>query len=138
MPARDKFHQAVKVGLQHEKWVITADPLYLEYGGVDMYVDLAADKIIAAEKENRKIAVEIKSFSAPSLISEFHKALGQFINYRTALEVKEPERCLYLAVPEDTYREFFVLPFIQLITKQQQLKLLVYDIEQEVIVEWHE
>ena len=51
-------------------WTITADPLYLEFGGVDMYVDLAAEKMIAAEKEGRKIAVEIKSFSAPSLISK--------------------------------------------------------------------
>lgn len=138
MPAKDKFHQAVRVGLEHDAWVITDDPLYLEYGGVNMYVDLAADKIVAAEKGKRKIAVEIKSFSTPSLIAEFHKALGQFINYRTALQIKEPERQLYLAVPEDTYKEFFVLPFVQLIKQQQQLKLLVYDIEQEVIVEWHE
>lgn len=30
-----------------------------EYGGADLYVDLAAEKIIAAEKEGRKIASEI-------------------------------------------------------------------------------
>lgn len=138
MPARDEFHEAVKTALQNEGWTITADPLYLEFGGVDMYVDLAAEKMIAAEKEGRKIAVEIKSFSAPSLISEFHTALGQFINYRTALQTQEAERRLYLAVPEDTYLTFFTLPFTQMVITQQKLKVLVYDIEQEVIVKWLE
>lgn len=138
MPARDEFHEAVKTALQNEGWIITADPLYLEFGGVDMYVDLAAEKMIAAEKEGRKIAVEIKSFSAPSLISEFHTALGQFINYRTALQTQEAERRLYLAVPEDTYLAFFTLPFTQMVIAQQQVNVLVYDIEQEVIVKWLE
>jgi len=138
MPARDKFHEAVKNGLQREGWIITADPLYLEFGGVDLYVDLAAEKIIAAEKAGRKIAVEIKSFSAPSLVAEFHTALGQFINYRTALHTQDAERRLYLAVPEDTYWTFFTLPFTQTVIGQQQLKVLVYDVAQEVIVKWLE
>jgi XisH protein len=45
------------------------------------------------------MAVEIKNFVSASKISEFHMALGQFINYRTALRVEEPNRTLYLAVP---------------------------------------
>ena len=138
MPARDKFHNSVKAGLECEGWTITADPLYLEFGGVDLYVDLAADKVLAAEKEGRKIAVEIKSFIAPSLVSEFHTALGQFINYRTALKVQEPERHLYLAVPEDTYKIFFMLPFTQTVISQQQMKLIVYHIDKEVILKWYE
>ncbi len=138
MPARDKFHQAVKTALQREGWTITADPLYIEFGGVDLYVDLAAEKIIAAEKKGRKIAVEVKSFTAPSLISEFHTALGQFINYRTALQAQESERQLYLAVPEDTYKLFFTLPFTQVVITQQQISLLIFDTEEEVIAQWHE
>lgn len=136
MPAKDKFHEAVKTGLQRDGWSITADPLYVEFGGVDMYVDLAAEKVIAAEKNGRKIAVEVKSFVAPSLISEFHTALGQFINYRMALQAREPDRQLYLAVPEDTYWAFFTLPFTQAVIAQQRAKVLVYDAEQEVIVQW--
>lgn len=138
MPVKDKFHEAVKTGLQREGWTITADPLYVEFGGVEIYVDLAAEKVIAAEKEGRKIAVEVKSFTAPSLVSEFHTALGQFINYRAALQVKEPDRQLYLAIPEDTYWAFFTLPFTQVVIAQQGVKLLVYDAEQEVIVQWSE
>ncbi len=138
MPAKDMFHEAVKKALLNDGWTITADPLYIEFGGVDLYVDLAAEKVIAAEKNGRKIAVEIKSFISPSLITEFHIALGQFINYRIALQAEEPERVLYLAVPVDTYHTFFTLPFVQVVITNQQIKLIIYDAEQEVIVAWQE
>ena len=97
MAAKDIFHEAVRKGLEKEGWVITNDPLKLQVGGVEMYVDLGAEKIIAAEKDGEKIAVEIKSFIGPSNISEFHTAIGQFINYRVALnDIKEfiSERCM--------------------------------------------
>lgn len=50
------------------------------------------------------VAVEIKSFLGTSLVNEFHKAIGQVINYRYALQKKEPARVLYLAIPDETYR----------------------------------
>ncbi len=63
-------------------------------------------RFIAAERNGQKIAVEVKSFIGTSTIFEFHTALGQFINYRYALEVQEPERVLYLAVPSNAYNDF--------------------------------
>jgi hypothetical protein len=30
MPAKDIFHNTVKIGLEKEGWEITSDPLYLE------------------------------------------------------------------------------------------------------------
>lgn len=136
MPAKDIFHNAVRKALEKEEWVITHDPFYLEFGGVEMYIDLGAQKLIAAEKESQKIAVEIKSFLAGSAISEFHTALGQFLNYRLALAQKEPERKLYLAVPSDTYNTFFNLQFIQLVVEQYQIQLIIYDTLNEVIIQW--
>jgi len=85
MPARDIFHNAVKHGLEKEGWKITHDPLPVSFELGDMYIDLGAEKILAAEREGEKIAVEVKSFFKTSAISEFHTALGQFINYRLAL-----------------------------------------------------
>jgi XisH protein len=136
MSAKDKFHNIVKSGLEKDRWKITDDPLRLEWGLVEVYIDLGAEKILGAEKEGQKIAVEVKSFLAQSAISEFHTALGQFINYRFALSQEQPERTLYLAVPLDTYNNFFRLPFTQAITQQNQLRLLIYDIEKEEIVKW--
>ncbi|MEO0406662.1 MAG: element excision factor XisH family protein [Cyanobacteria bacterium P01_A01_bin.135] len=57
--------------------------------------------------------MEIKSFITDSDISEFHVALGQYLNYLQALEDKEPSRVLYLAVPSETYSDFFQVPFAQ-------------------------
>ncbi len=136
MPARDTFHNAVKNALVKEKWLITHDPLSLDVGGVEMYIDLGAEKLIAAEKEGEKIAVEIKSFLGGSAITEFHTALGQFMNYRLALMEEEADRILYLAVPSDTYKTFFALQFIQRAIEQYRLKLIVYDPVKEVIVKW--
>jgi hypothetical protein len=48
-----------------------------------------------------------KSFLSNSAITDFHLALGQFLNYRLALQMKEPDRTLYLAVPFDTFAFFF-------------------------------
>ncbi|GBF81727.1 XisH family protein [Aphanothece sacrum] len=136
MPAKDIFLDTVKNALIKEGWTITDDPLYLDYGGVDMYVDLGAEKLIAAEKDQEKIAVEIKSFNRPSLISEFHGALGQFLNYRLVLEDIEPERKVYLAISEDVYEAFFTLVFTQKAVEKYQIKLIIYDINQEVIKQW--
>ena len=54
MPAKDIFHNTVKIGLEKEGWEITSDPLYLDFGGIEIYIDLAAEKLIAAEREGKK------------------------------------------------------------------------------------
>ncbi|HLP89149.1 MAG TPA: XisH family protein [Nostocaceae cyanobacterium] len=136
MAAKDIFHNAVRIGLEKEGWVITDDPLEMEIGGVQMYIDLGADRILAAERGGEKIAVEIKSFVGTSNISQFHTAVGQCFNYQIALEIKEPERILYLAVPLGTYQSFFTLPFIQMVLQRSRLKIIVYDPINEVIVRW--
>ncbi|NES85621.1 MAG: fatty-acid oxidation protein subunit alpha [Moorea sp. SIO2B7] len=137
MSARDFFHQVVKSALIKDGWEITHDPLSISFGGVDMSIDLGAEKLIGAQKDNQKIAVEIKSFLAKSsAISEFHTALGQFINYRAALRHEDPERILYLAVPLVTYNSFFELDFPQLMVEENKIKLIIYDPENEVITKW--
>ena len=99
-------------------------------------MDLGAEKIIAAEKGNEKITIEIKSFLNPSAITDFYFALGQFLSYRLALAGYEPERVLYLAVPLDTYQTFFQLEFTQTAIEQYQMLLIVYNPVDEVIVQW--
>ncbi len=136
MPARDVYHQVVKMILQQEGWVITHDPLILELSSGRLEIDLGAEDLIAAQKDKQRIAVEIKSFLAPSTTSEFHTALGQFLNYRVALKVKEPSRTLFLAVPAKVYRNFFTGELAQLSILEYQVKLLVFDPDREVIVQW--
>ncbi|MEA5517006.1 XisH family protein [Nodularia sp. UHCC 0506] len=136
MPAKDIFHHAVRIGLEKDGWVITDDPLRIEVGDVEMYIDLGAEQVLAAEKAGEKIAVEIKSFIGTSNISQFHQAIGQFFNYRVALEEEQSERVLYLAVPLGIYHSFFQLQFIKTVVERSQLKIMIYDPIQEVIVAW--
>ncbi len=136
MSARDFFHDAVKSALQKDGWTITNDPLYLKLGDDQLRVDLAAERLIAAERDREQIAVEVKSFLAPSAISEFHTALGQFLNYRAVLQLQQPERKLYLAVSEETYRIFFRRDLPQLSIQTYQIKLIIFNPEYEVIIQW--
>ena len=136
MPAKDAFHQVVKIALQKDGWQITHDPYTLQAGTIELYIDLGAEKVVAAEKDGQKIAVEIKSFIGPSKISQFYTALGQFISYRAALQQQETDRILYLAVPSNVYDSFFTMGFIQSLVQQNQVHLMIYDIEQEAIAQW--
>ena len=135
--AKDAFHQQVKQALTKEGWTITHDPLTLPISeAVKLHIDLAAESTIAAERASEKIAVEIKSFVRDSDVSSFHTALGQYLNYEQALEEQQPERMLYLAVPDETYRDFFQLPFIQRSLQRYSVKLIIYDFDLEEIVQW--
>lgn len=136
MSAKDIFHDAVKLALQKEQWLITDDPLRFKFGNVNFQVDLGAERLVAAERAREKIAVEIKSFLNPSAITDFYSALGQFLSYRLALESTAPERILYLAVPVDVYQTFFQYEFTQTAIQRYQVLIIVYDPTDEVIVQW--
>ena len=134
--AKDRFHDVVRTALEKEGWKITADPYSINVDDVDFEIDLAAEQLLAAELEDRKIAVEVKSFISPSNVSEFHTALGQFLNYRDALEKIEPDRQLFLAVREPIYKSFFQRRFIVSAVKRYQLRLITYDVQREAITQW--
>ena len=108
MSAKDVFHEVVKIALQKDGWEITNDPL----------------------KWSQKF------LERSSAISEFHTALGQFINYRGALKRLQPERVLYLAVPLTTYKTFFQLDFPKEMILENSVKMVIYDVEKEVIFQW--
>ena len=136
MPKRDFFHDAVKTALIKEDWTITDDPFKLDFGFTEAFVDLGAEKLLAAEKGKEKIAVEIKSFVGSSELYEFHTALGQFINYKIALKREEPDRVLFLAVPSDTFETFFKYDLIAEIVTEHGLRIIVYNPKKEVIEQW--
>lgn len=77
MPAKDRFHETVKVALLKDGWTITDEPLTIPIERLsNLYIDFGAEKLLIAEREGQKIAVEVKSFLGASTLSEFHTALG--------------------------------------------------------------
>lgn len=136
MARRDKFHDAVRHALEKEDWVITDDPLDFRVGEVDFEIDLGAEQVIGAEKNGKKIAIEIKTFLEESPVSAFHKATGHYDNYLIGLELYEPDRTLYLATPLSVYETFFQRPFVKLVLEKKGIRLIVYQAAKEIIVKW--
>jgi hypothetical protein len=91
---------------------------------------------LVAERGMEKIAVEIKSFIGGSNLNQFEDALGQFIIYLNALEVKEPERQLFLAIPLSFHKRFFDDPFFMKLAKRYHVNLLIYNELNNTIIEW--
>jgi hypothetical protein len=136
MPARDVFHEAVKNALIKDGWTITHDPLTLSYGLNEVFVDLGAERLLAAEKGNEKIAVEIKTFRGPSGMRDLENAVGQYEVYDTLLHELDPERRLFLAVPEAVFKTTLGEPVARLVIERKGIALMTFDAEQEVIVGW--
>lgn len=82
----------MKNALVKDGWTIKADPYKIEYKEADLQADLAADRMLAAERESEKIVVEIKSFLSHSPIHELQAAVGQYQMYLMSLETFAPER----------------------------------------------
>jgi hypothetical protein len=136
MPARDIYHNPVRTALIKDGWTITHDPLRLTWGRKDVFVDLGAERLLAAEKDSRRIAVEIKSFVGASEIHDLEHALGQFVLYRTILAQREPGRTLYLAVPAIVLHTVFEQPIGQLLLQNDLVRILGFDPTTEEIVQW--
>ncbi len=134
--AKDFYHKNVFQALEKDGWLITHDPYPLNVDDVGYEIDFGAEPLIAAEKGGVKIAVEVKSFVGPSTINEFHRAVGQFNDYYVALEIQDPERVLFLAIPEDIWTRFFQKRVIQLSLERIKAKILVYNPFQNIIVQW--
>ena len=136
MPAKDIYHDAVKNALIKDGWKITDDPLIISIGKKDLFIDLGAEKLIAAEKDQQKIAVEIKSFLGNSQVNDLENALGQYILYYEVLLAKQDERVLYLAIKESAYQEIFEEPIGKILLNRKIIKLLVFEPRKESILQW--
>jgi XisH protein len=136
MSRKDRFHELVKQALIQTGWNITDDPLYLSIGNVNIQIDLAAEPLIAAIKNDRKIAVEVKSFISASQITDFYGALGQYLTYRVALKLQEPDRELYLAVPQPTYEKLFQEILVQEVFRLYPVNIIIYNQITQEIESW--
>ena len=73
MSARDIYHDTVKLALEKDGWAITHAPFPLQIGKKRLSADFGAERLISAEKELRKIVVEVKSFVGQSDVKDLPK-----------------------------------------------------------------
>ncbi len=116
------------------------------YGERFLFVDLGAETVrlsglvtgdfIGAERDGVRIAVEIKEMRGQSPIVELEQAIGQYVLYRLLLNQVDPGREVYLAIPDNTYRELFSEPIGELVIRDLPLHLLVVDVKREEVKRW--
>ncbi|GAB4455871.1 MAG: hypothetical protein OHK0029_12730 [Armatimonadaceae bacterium] len=138
MPRKDLIHEAVKNALVRDGWTITADPYRINYGEDRFYIDLAAELPFAAERDGKKIAVEIKSFIQRSPVHDLQEALGQYALYLSILEELDPDRKLYLALGKATFDEIRLMKAFTRVCERFGLALIIVSIETETIEQWIE
>jgi hypothetical protein len=137
MPAKNADHDIVREALVADGWTITADPLRIQFGGRDLFVDLAAEQVpLTAEKDGRRIAVEIQSFAGASDVRNLQEATGQYSVYRAVLRRVEPDRSLYMAVSREVYDEILSEPLGQAIVADYAIALIVYEPTTRRILRW--
>ena len=136
MPARDIHHDLVHRLLVADGWRITHDPYRIVVGRKNLFVDLGADKIIAADRDGKRIAVEVKSFEGQSEVHDLEEALGQYLLYIPLMRARDPERQLYLAIDAEVFKNIFEEPIGQGVLAEYSLRILIFNSEKEVIVRW--
>lgn len=136
--AKDRYHDTVIVALQKDGWTITQDPLRIQprSRGNTIQIDLGAEKIIAATKANKEIAVEVKNFIGVSDLHSFYKAVGQYLYYRTVLQNVKSKRQLFLAIPDYIYEEFFETSLPNKTLADNNIYLITYNIKSQTITSW--
>lgn len=136
MPAKDVYHNNVKNALVKAGWIITHDPYILTFGQRDVFVDIGAERLLAAEKGSEKIAIEVKSFQGASDIRDLEVAIGQYVFYRSLLMRFEPERKLFLAVPESVLISTLDEPIARPVIEDLEIALIAFNPQREEVVKW--
>jgi len=136
--AKDVIHDAVKAALENDGWTVTAEHYAIRYEELTIFPDLAAERVLAAQRGLQQIAVEVKSFLGRSTASDVKDAIGQYVIYQTYLAEIEPERKVYLAISTKTYHDTFQLKAVQRLIQRFGVLLIVVEVEQEEITAWIE
>lgn len=137
--AKDSIHYAIKDALLNNGWEITDDPftIDLEEDNTFFDIDLAAEKTEATLFQKRSmLAIEIKSFSGASVIHAFHEALGQFLNYRAALDEQGLDYELFIAISVRGWERLNGFKFIMRRVEQFKLKFIVVNLQDKKIEKW--
>ncbi len=137
MPKKDAFHEIAKTALEKEGWTITNDPLFVPTeGGVNFFIDLGLERIIGAEKEGEKIAVEVKSFDENKPIYSFYEMLGQFQVYEMALEEQLTGWELYIAISDLGFKKLEEAPIFSRAIKKFHLKFVIFEPVTKTVIQW--
>ena len=135
MPIRDSCHHQVMNALRKASWIVDESQVFLRADGLTFFADIQAQHTNGSVQQI--IIVEVKCFSDERFDQdELYRAIGQYLIYRSVLQIRAPQLPLYLAIPSSVYDRLFRKSVVQNVIMDNQIKLLVIDVDLEEIIQW--
>lgn len=136
MPAIDSCQPNVIKAFEKEGWQVIEQPLMLRLMKRNIYIDIKFRRLKGGIVEEIVIA-EVKCFSNPKFdLEEFYSAIGQYQLYRKALHIYNDFSDIYLVIPQTAYQRLQLESALIAIFEETDVKLILVDVEQEVILQW--
>jgi Holliday junction resolvase-like predicted endonuclease len=133
VPAKDRYHDVVVRALQKDGWTIIAEQIALSMPARRLWIDIRAQK----EAQNALILVEVKGFETlASAVAYLADAIGQCVLYQAILEYVGITDPLYMAVPAAAFAGILGEEIGRQAIRKAQIRVIVFDAEQEEIVRW--
>jgi hypothetical protein len=137
VPAKNVYHDAVVAALVADGWAITDDPLTLAVGERNVHIDLGAERPSGTDRVGVVLlAVEVQSFVGRSPVADLQQAVGQYVMYQSVLDNLQPERKLFLAIPEEAYDGILSEQLGRLTLARVAPRLLVFDPVGRRVMRW--
>lgn len=137
MPRLDDCHDVIVRALEKAGWMVAPKSPRFVLKRRLMIVDIEAEKPSNGRSASH-ILVEVKClFEKDSGTTGIYLALGQYIMYRAMLRELKEVVDLYLAVPEAIY-EAMSDSVLRRAILENEIKLIVVDLERELIKRWIE
>jgi hypothetical protein len=133
LPAEDNYHSAVVRALIKDGWSIIQEQVPLRVEKRRLWIDIQATKADGTPD----IFVEVKAVEGVSAVKDLRDAVGQYILYRAALRyAKVEDYSLFLAIPAHSYEGIITEPLGEIVIREADIALVVFDVETEIIIKW--
>lgn len=133
MPAKDRYHDAVKRALIRDGCKILSEQYFVGTDTRQFWVDL----FVESAAGDQRMLVEGKSFlPGESEIENLANAIGKYLIYEVAIALGGLQLPLYLAVPLPTFQGILQAPFVEDLRRKIHIRLIVADTVSEVIHQW--
>lgn len=136
MPAIDNCEPQIVHAVEKDGWMVIDQPYLLHFPRERGYV-LADLRLQRVDSSAQIIVLEVKCFHQRSKwLEDFYHAIGQYMTYRTVMQLKKIDVPLYLAVPSEVYNTFFQRNVIQETVRRNGIHILAVNLETEEIDLW--
>jgi len=132
----DMYYDAVKNALRNAGWRVTNTDFPLKLRAGTPAEGRWDGPLLAAEKDERFVAVAVDSFIGRSNLDDMRAALAQLAVSRALVHALEPDRALYLAIRQATYSACFTGDEGERLLVSEPLQLLVFDPRTETLLQW--